>query len=265
MRICVLVKEVPDATVRKRLDPRTGRLERGGERALNSYDAYAIEAALRLREEGTAAVDEVVAVTMGPPSAARTLHKAVSLGADRSIHLCDEAFAGSDLIGTGFALAAALERERPDLVLLGQQSSDGECYALAPIVAEYLRMPSLTQVIRIEVAGDGAVRCERQGEYGYDMVELELPAVIAVGEGIGEPRYPSLKAIMAARGRPFATLTAADLGIGTERIGGGGALARWRATKEPPRRPAPAIILDSDTDATVVRILGWLEERGLIA
>jgi len=263
MRVCVLVKEVPDATARKQLDPLTGRLDRGGERTPNPYDAYAIEAALRLREGGLAEVKEVVAVTMGPPSAARTLHKAVSLGADRSVHLCDEAFAGSDLLGSGLALAAALAREQPDLVLLGQQSSDGECCALAPIVAEYLGMACVTQVVAIEPIG-GMLRCRRQGDYGYDTIELELPAVIAVSETIGEPRYPSLKAIMAARGRPFATMTAADLGIAAERVGAGAARARWRSAKEPPRRPAPEMIEDSDSDATVARILAWLEERGVI-
>ena len=135
MRICVLVKEVPDATARKQLDPLTGRLERGGERALNPYDAYAVEAALRLREGGLAEVEEVVAVTMGPPSAARTLHKAVSLGADRSVHLCDEAFAGSDLLGSGLALAV-LRREQPDLVLSVSSPPTANA-ALALIAAEY--------------------------------------------------------------------------------------------------------------------------------
>ena len=108
MRIAVLVKEIPDATVRKRLDPRSGRLERSGERTLNPHDAHAIEAAVRLRETPSAAVEEIVAVTMGPASASRALHRAVSLGADRSVHLCDDAFAGSDLIATAHVLVGAL-------------------------------------------------------------------------------------------------------------------------------------------------------------
>src|ERR1700689_2369969 len=124
MKICVLVKEVPDA-----------------------------------------AVEKIVAVTMGPDSAVRALHKAVSLGADRSVHLCDAALAGSDVAATGYALAAVLAREAPDLVLLGQQSDDGECYTVGAVVADHLRMPSLTQVIKLDVA-DGLLRCERQAEYG---------------------------------------------------------------------------------------------------
>src|SRR6202030_3776695 len=114
---CVLVKEVPDAAVRKRIDPASGRMDRSGERNLNPYDTHAIEAAMQLREGGEVEVDEIVAVTMGPESAVRALHKAVSLGADRSVHLSDEVVAGSDVAATGYALAKTLEKEQPDLVL----------------------------------------------------------------------------------------------------------------------------------------------------
>ena len=263
MKICVLVKEVPDAAVEKRIDPSTGRMDRSGEKNLNPYDTHAIEAALELREGGAAEVSEIVAVTMGPESAVRALHKAVSLGADRSVHLCDEALAGSDVAATGYALAAALEREAPDLVLLGQQSDDGECYTVGAIVADHLRMPSLTQVIRLEVV-DGGLRCERQAEYGYDTVEVQLPAVVSVGDAINEPRYPSLKAIMGAKKKPLETLAAAEAGIDVARVGGEGSGAVWTAAKEPPRKPAGRIIEDEDTDATVAEIVAWLEERRLI-
>ena len=103
----------------------------------------------------------------------RALHKAVSLGADRSVHLTDDALAGSDVAATGYALAKALERESPDLVLLGQQSDDGECYTIGAVVADHLQMPSLTQVIKMDVDG-GDLRCERQAEYGYDTVQVAL-------------------------------------------------------------------------------------------
>src|SRR5919201_196123 len=198
VKICVLVKEVPDAAVEKRIDRSTGRLDRSGEKNLNPFDTHAIEAAMQLKEGGQVEVDEVVAVTMGPESAQRALHKAVSLGADRSVHLTDDALAGSDVAATGYALAKVLEQESPDLVLLGQQSDDGECYTIGAIVADHLQMPSLTQVIKIDVEGGNLV-CERHAEYGYDTVEVELPAVISVGDAINEPRYPSLKAIMGAK------------------------------------------------------------------
>src|SRR5687767_4048717 len=134
-------------------------------------------------KEGGSDVEEVVAVTMGPDSAVRALHKAVSLGADRSVHLSDEALANSDVCATGYALAKVLESESPDLVLLGQQSDDGECYTIGAVLADHLRMPSLTQVIKMEVV-EGKLRCERQAEYGYDTVDLEFPAVISVGDAI---------------------------------------------------------------------------------
>jgi electron transfer flavoprotein beta subunit len=263
LKICVLVKEVPDAAVRKRIDAGSGRLDRSGERTLNPYDTHAIEAALAIREGGEVEVSEIVAVTMGPEGAVRALHKAVSLGADRSVHLCDEALAGSDVAATGYALAAALEREAPDLVLLGQQSDDGECYTVGAIVADHLRMPSLTQVIRLDVV-EGGLRCERQAEYGYDTVEVALPAVVAVGDAINEPRYPSLKAIMGAKKKPLETVGVADVGIEPSRVGGEGSGAVWTAAKEPPRKPAGRIIEDEDTDATVAEIVAWLEERKLI-
>src|SRR4030081_2218031 len=131
MKICVLVKEVPDAAVEKRLDPATGRTDRSGEKNLKPYDTHAIGAAMQTREGGAVPVEEIVAVTMGPESAVRALHKAVSLGADRSVHLNDPAVAGSDVAATGYALAQTLEREKPDLVLPGQQADNGESHTIA--------------------------------------------------------------------------------------------------------------------------------------
>src|SRR5438094_1250366 len=118
LKICCLVKEVPDAAVEKRIDPNTKRLDRSGEKNLNPFDTHAIEAAMQVKEGDKADVEEVVAVTMGPDSAARALHKAVSLGADRSVHLADAALAGSDVAATGYALSQVLKREQPDPVLL---------------------------------------------------------------------------------------------------------------------------------------------------
>src|SRR3712207_5805350 len=186
---------------------------------------------MQLKEGGQVQVDEIVAVTMGPDSAQRALHKAVSLGADRSVHLSDEVLAGSDVSATGYALAQALQKESPDLVLLGQQSDDGECYTIGAVVADHLQMPSLTQVIKMDV-GDGSLRCERQAEYGYDTVEVELPAVISVGDAINEPRYPSLKAIMGAMKKPLEKVAAGDAGIDTSRVGADGSGVQCGSFKE---------------------------------
>jgi electron transfer flavoprotein beta subunit len=263
VKICVLVKEVPDAAVQKRIDPSTGRMDRSGEKNLNPYDTHAIEAAMQIKEGGAVEVDEIVAVTMGPETAVRALHKAVSLGADRSVHLSDDALAGSDVAATGYALAQALKRENPDLVLLGQQSDDGECYTIGAVVAEHLGMPSLTQVIKMDVS-DAGLRCERQAEYGYDTVEVRTPAVISVGDAINEPRYPSLKAIMGAKKKPLDKLGIADADIDASRVGADGSQVVCGDFKAPPAKSAGEIIEDEDTDETVEKIVAWLDERKLI-
>ena len=218
---------------------------------------------MQIKEGGAVPVEEIVAVTMGPDSAVRALHKAVSLGADRSVHLSDPAVAGSDVAATGYALAQTLQRESPDLVLLGQQSDDGECYTIGAVVAEHLGMPSLTQVIKLDVAGEG-LRCERQAEYGYDTVEVGLPAVIAVGDAINEPRYPSLKAIMGAKKKPLETVAVGDVGIDAALVGGEGSRVQCSDFHDPPAKASGQIIEDENTDETVEKIVAWLDERKLI-
>ncbi len=264
MKICVLVKEVPDAAVEKRIDPSSKRIDRGGEKNLNPFDTHAIEAAMQVKEGGAVEVEEVVAVTMGPESAFRALHKAVSLGADRSVHLTDDALAGSDVNATGYALAKVLESESPDLVLLGQQSDDGECYTIGAVVADHLKMPSLTQVIKMDVEGE-KLRCERQAEYGYDTVEVALPAVISVGDAINEPRYPSLKAIMGAKKKQLDTKAIGDVGIEADKVGADGSRTAVLAINPPEEKAAGEIIEDEDTDETVEKIVNWLDERKLLA
>src|SRR2546429_8644829 len=245
------------------MDPNTKRLDRSGEKNLTPFDTHAIEAAMQIKEGGTADVDEVVAVTMGPESAVRALHKAVSLGADRSVHLTDDALAGSDVCATGYALGQVLKSESPDLVLLGQQSDDGECYTIGAVVADHLQMPSLTQVIKMDVE-PGSLRCERQAEYGYDTVQIELPAVISVGDAINEPRYPSLKAIMGARKKPLETVATGDVGIDASKVGEDGSQVNCGDFHAPEAKPAGKIIEDEDTNETVEQIVAWLEERKLI-
>jgi electron transfer flavoprotein beta subunit len=263
LKIACLVKQVPDAAVNKRIDPDTKRLDRSGEENLNPFDTHAIEAAMQIKEEGKVEVEEIVAVTMGPENAVRALHKAVALGADRSAHLTDDALAGSDVAATGYALAKLLEKEAPDLVLLGQQSDDGECYTIGAVVADHLKMPSLTQVIKISVE-DGKLRCERQAEYGYDTVDVEMPAVISVGDAINEPRYPSLKAIMGAKKKPLDTHAIGDVDIEADRVGETGSRTTVISLNPPPAKEAGEIIEDEDTNETVEKIVAWLDERKLI-
>ena len=168
------------------------------------------------------------------------------------------------MCATGYALARVLESESPDLVLLGQQSDDGECYTIGAVVADHLKMPSLTQVIKIDVEG-GKLRCERQAEYGYDTVEVELPAVISVGDAINEPRYPSLKAIMGAKKKQLDTKSAGDVGIEPDRVGEQGSRTAVLGVNPPAEKQAGEIIEDEDTNETVEKIVSWLEERKLLA
>src|ERR1700744_4245001 len=239
------------------------RLDRSGEKTLTPFDTPALEAAMQIKEGGAIPVEEVVAVTMGPESAVRALHKAVALGADRSGQRTDDALAGSDVCTTGYALTKVLEAESPDLVLLGQQSDDGECYTIGAVVADHLQMPSLTQVIKIDV-NDGKLRCERQAEYGYDTVEIELPAVISVGAAINEPRYPPLKAIMGAKKKPLDNKAAGDVGIDAAQVGEAGSKTQRLPPNPPPAKQAGEIIEDEDTNETVEKIVAWLDERKLI-
>ena len=182
MNIAVCVKEVPSATSHKRLDPATNRLDRSGDSELNPFDVHGLEEALRIRESGQQ-VDEIVAVCMGPESAQRPLQKALALGADRALLLTDQALAGSDISGTAYALATVLEKQNADLVILGQQAADADCYVMAAAVADHLRRPLVTQVAHLEVA-DGKLRAKRQTEHGYDVIEAPLPAVISVSDAI---------------------------------------------------------------------------------
>ena len=204
MKIAVCVKQVPDATSVRRLDPATKRLDRSGEGALNATDVNAVEEALRIKE---AHGGEVVIVSFGPARALDSLRKALAMGADRAMLVSDEAAAGSDLVATSYALAKGLEREGADLVLFGQQSSDSDGAVLWAAVADRLQRPLISQVADLDRRRVVRDR-KRQTEFGYDVISAPLPAVVAVSDAINEPRYPSLKGIMGAKSKPAETLCA---------------------------------------------------------
>jgi electron transfer flavoprotein beta subunit len=259
MKIAVCVKQVPDAAAPKRLDPATKRLDRGVEGALNPFDVHAVEEALRIKEGG--AGGEVVLVSLGPAKAAESLRKALAMGADRVVLVTDEAAEGSDLLGTAKALAAALEREGADLVLFGQQASDSDGAVLWAAVAEKLRRPVISQVAELTLS-DSTVRGKRQTEFGYDVIEAPLPAVVAVSDAINEPRYPSLKGIMGAKSKPQETLTVADLGLNGAEVGESGKRTEVYGVGEPPPRGDSLKI--EDDGAAAEKIVEYLAERKLI-
>jgi electron transfer flavoprotein beta subunit len=251
MKVAVCVKQVPEAG--KRIDPGTKRLDRTGEGALNPFDAHAVEEALRVKD--ATGEGEVVLVSMGPAKAADALRKALAMGADRAVLVTDDAAAGADLVGTSRVLAAALEREQADLVLFGQQAADADGAVLWSAVAERLRRPVISQVAELTVA-DGKVRGKRQTEFGYDVIEAALPAVVAVSDAINEPRYPSLKGIMGAKSKPQETLTLADVGAEA------GAKTEVLALADPPPRGETRKIEDDGNAAE--QIVEFLAERRLV-
>ncbi len=259
MKIVVCVKQVPDAAAAKRIDPGTKRLDRAGEGALNAFDANAVEEALRIKDQ--TGEGEVVLLSMGPAKAQDALRKALAMGADRAVLVSDDAAAGSDLVATSRVLAAALERESADLVLFGQQSSDADGAVLWAAVADRLRRPYISQVAALTLA-DGNVRGKRQTEFGYDVIEAPLPAVVAVSDAINEPRYPSLKGIMGAKSKPQEVLGLGDLGVSGDKAGEAGSRTEVYELGTPPERGDSRKIEDDGSAAQA--ILDFLVERRLL-
>jgi electron transfer flavoprotein beta subunit len=256
MKIAVCVKHVPEGA--GRLDPGTKRLDRSGEGALNHFDANAVEEALRLKGDSDT---EVVVVSLGPEKAADSLRKALAMGADRAVLVTDAAAAGSDLVATSKVLAKALEREGADLVLFGQQASDGDGAVLWAAIAERLRRPVVSQAAELTVDG-GSLRVKRQTEFGYDVIEAPLPAIVAVSDAINEPRYPSLKGIMGAKKKPFEILSLGDVGVDAADAGEAGSKTEVLALGEPPSRGDARKIEDDGNAAQA--IVDFLAEKRLI-
>jgi electron transfer flavoprotein beta subunit len=258
MKIAVCVKQVPDATVHKKIDPQTKRLDRSGEGALNPTDLNAVEEAIRIKD---AHGGEVVLVSLGPAKAMDSLRKALAMGADRAVLVSDEAAAGSDLVATSRLLAKALDREDADLVLFGQASSDGDGAVLWAAVAERLQRPVVSQVASLAVDA-GSISGKRQTEHGYDTISAPLPAIVAVSDAINEPRYPSLKGIMGAKSKPQETLSAADLGLDAESVGEAGSKTTVLELGAPPSRGG-SVKLEDDGSAPQ-KILEYVTERRLL-
>lgn len=211
MNIVVCVKQVPDTWSEKKLDPSDSTLDRAAtDPVMNEMDEYAVEEALKLQE---AHGGEVTILSMGPDAATETIRKALSMGADKAVHVIDDGLHGSDAVATSLALSKALEKAVPyDLVILGSESSDARMSVVPAMLAERLGLPQLTFAKQVTVDGS-TVKIKRLTDDGYQAVEASTPAVVSVVEKINEPRYPSFKGIMAAKSKPVDTVTAADLGV----------------------------------------------------
>jgi electron transfer flavoprotein beta subunit len=256
VKIAVCVKHVPEHA--RRIDPETKRLDRSGEGAINPFDVHAVEEALRIKE---AQGGEVVIVSMGPQRAQDSIRKALAMGADAALLVTDDAAAGSDLVATTNALAAALEPESADLILFGQQAGDSDGAVLWAAVADRLRLPVISQVAELGIE-DGKVTGKRQTEFGYDVIEAPIPAVLAVSDAINEPRYPSLKGIMGARSKPQRTVSSAELGLEAGAVGEAGSRTTVEALTDPPPRGETVKIEDDGSAAE--RVVEFLAEKKVL-
>jgi electron transfer flavoprotein beta subunit len=252
VNIVVLVKQVPDTWAERKLQEGDKTLDRASvDVVMNEIDEYAVEEALRIKEADAGGGSEVTILTMGPDRAVETIRKALSMGADKAVHLSDEALHGSCALQTSYALAKVLETLEYDLVILGSESTDARLAIMAPLLAERLGRPQLSGARKVTVEG-GTVRIERQTENGYDVVEAATPAVISVVEKINEPRYPSFKGIMAAKKKPLTTLGIADAGIEAEKVGLANATSEVASFSNRPPRQAGQIVKDEGDGGTKV-------------
>jgi len=216
MKVAVCIKQVPD-TSEVKLDKTTNTLIRDGiPSIINPYDLHALEAALFMRDQTGGSV---TVLTMGPPQAEDALREAVALGADEAILLTDRAFAGSDTLATSKTLAAAIRTLKADLVVCGKQAIDGDTAQVGPEVAEFLGIPHVAYVRKIESVSPEMIRVQRLMDDGYDVVEAGAPVLLTVVKELNTPRMPSLKGKMKAKKMEIRRMTAADLGVPTGELG----------------------------------------------
>ncbi|MCC6765958.1 MAG: electron transfer flavoprotein alpha/ beta subunit [Deltaproteobacteria bacterium] len=262
MKQIVLIKQVP-AVAELAFDPQTRTLKREGVRLeVSSFDVRALLRAVELRAEHGG---EVVVLTMGPPAAREALVYCLALGADRGIHLCDRAFAGADTLATARALAAAVARERPDLVLCGRASVDAETAQVGPEVAELLDVPQVCSARTLVV--DAAARtftAERETDDGAETVTGALPALVTAGEDLAPERFPRRGDKEAAKVKPIVELTAAALGLDATTIGAAGS-PTWVEGLEAIDVARPGRVLEGGVDAAIATLVAELEARGIFA
>jgi electron transfer flavoprotein beta subunit len=217
--IVVLIKQVPDTWSERKLTDGDFTLDReAADAVLDEINERAVEEALLIKErEGGEST--VTVLTAGPERATEAIRKALSMGADKAVHLKDDGMHGSDVIQTAWALARALGTiEGAELVIAGNESTDGVGGAIPAIIAEYLGLPQLTHVRKLTVEG-GKVVAERETDEGLFTLEASLPAIVSVNEKINEPRFPSFKGIMAAKKKEVTTLTLGEIGVEGDEVG----------------------------------------------
>ncbi|MEX5717663.1 electron transfer flavoprotein subunit beta/FixA family protein [Geodermatophilus maliterrae] len=259
MNIVVLVKQVPDSGTQRSLDPSDNTVARAtADNVINEIDEYAIEEALQVKQ---AQGGEVTILTVGPASATDAIRKALSMGADKAVHVTDDAIHGSCAIQTSAILAAALQQLEYDLVLMGATSTDGQVAVMPALLSERLGIPQLSGAQKLTVEGS-TVKVERQTDGGFWALEAPLPAIVSTWDTINEPRYPSFKGIMAAKKKPVETKSLADLGIDPSTVGL--ATATSAVVDSAGRPPKGEGIKVTDEGDGAQKLVGYLAEQKLV-
>lgn len=219
MNIVVCIKQVPD-TAEVRINPETNTLIRDGVASIiNPYDLHAVEAALGIKDT---VGGKVTILTMGPPQAESALRETLSMGADEAVLLTDRAFAGSDTWATSYTLSMAVRKIGADMIVCGKQAIDGDTAQVGPEMAEFLNIPHISYIRKIEEVREGYIRVQRLMDEGYDVVESSLPVLLTVVKELNVPRLPSLKGKMAAKKAEIKKWTASDIDADGDKVGLGG-------------------------------------------
>ncbi|RAU91450.1 electron transfer flavoprotein subunit beta/FixA family protein [Mycolicibacter senuensis] len=260
--IVVLIKQVPDTWSERKLSDSDFTLDRdAADAVLDEINERAVEEALLLREK-EGAEGTVTVLTAGPERATEAIRKALSMGADKAVHILDDGMKGSDVLQTAWALARALGQiEGTELVIAGNESTDGVAGAVPAIIAEYLGLPQLTHLRKLTVA-DGKVTGERETDDGVFTLEASLPAVVSVNEKINEPRFPSFKGIMAAKKKEVTVYTLAEIGVEADEVGVANAGSKVTATTPKPPKTAGEKVTDEGDGGT--KIAEYLVAQKLI-
>ncbi|WAX57917.1 electron transfer flavoprotein subunit beta/FixA family protein [Jatrophihabitans cynanchi] len=259
MNIVVLVKQVPDTEAERKLNPADNTVDRASvDPVINYIDEFAIEEGLQLKESQGG---EVTIMTVGPERATESIRKALSMGADKAVHVTDEALHGSDAIQTAKVIAKALGTIEWDVVIAGSEATDSRSAIVPALVAEALGAPQLTQARKVTVDGS-TVSIERVTDTGYDRVEGSTPAVISVVEKINDPRYPSFKGIMAAKSKPITVLSLAELGLDAGEVGLANAWTQVVSFENAPPRAAGQTVKDEGNGGAA--IADYLASKKLI-
>ena len=260
MKIVVCVKQVPATGAEKRYTDDLRLDRRSVESIINPLDEYAIEQALRLVDDGK--VDSVAYLSMGPAEASEALRRALAMGGDEAYLVTDDALAGADEWVTARVLAAALDKLAPDVTLMGMASDDARGSLVPGAVAAIRGLPLLSYGSELRLT-NGAAQVRRLTPTGFDIIEAPLPVVASVTDQVGEPRYASLKGIMAAKRKPLETWSLGDVGLDAEALGGG-ALTRVVEAKPPEAKAPTERIENVSPDEAATRIADWLAARKLI-